>query len=247
MIFKSYSLLGCLYAGIDQTANVNFDFITAILPQLIGGLLGLFAVWIGVRAITKDLKLRGVDSICGFYAKLSVKLRRLQRDGHLDDAKNISSTNTVFLWMASNDTVRKNAESEETVKSHFTNDELSTFIETAKSIVEMFEKDDGQIPLSKNLRDRLIELYATLSDMIDKREHGRPFPRKSMNGISGDLLATSVDIKDKAKEVSILINDIICEIDIKTKRLLRTFWDSLEKNSRIDRGKHPIPTGKKYT
>jgi len=198
----------------------------AIVSDLLGvisGLLSVVLVVIGVRLI-RDLRLRSVDAICDFYAKLKVLLRDSRRWSRNFENDEVAPEYSVFIWLSEEDTKKTLV-----AKNKFTEDRYANFVESIREIDRLFKASDGQVPLSSKLYEDLEKLNAIVLCVLAKVDHKEQFPLNALNPKEGELLNDSAKIQAFAREFDSLIEGIIEEIDLKTKKLLGGLWKHLSK------------------
>ena len=211
--------------------------------KFFSSLIALFIILWGIKLVN-DLRLRGVDAICGFHAKLKVNLKILKKKSHIDcdisknDCDELIEYKTaaasVFLCLSTDKTNRDlRTEIDKLTKSvvvYYGENDLKKFMFYVLSTINLLKDSTGQIPLSKKMYDDLDTLSMTLLDIIENQERYTPLP-KDYTMPRGYLLDSHRDVVDKCKDFDTLIDDIIEEIDTKTERLLMPLWKRLSKEA----------------
>jgi len=224
--------------------------------KLLTSIVTLGLLIFGAKMIS-DLKLRGVDAICGFHARLKVGLKDLKRaackdkgivmEQNEDDSEDDSEDETGAAVERKDDTAAGSETEDEIAAASsafmhlssgnktisyltgkytncFSESEFQAFFECVKSINKFFLDTNGQVPLSKKMYDDLGRFNQIISDVIADKEQGKPFPKNPDSPEDGELLNTCADIKEKSDDFCNLIDSIIEEIDVGTKRLLKGLW-----------------------
>jgi len=231
----------CIYFTSDclqayQATRITLSDINEWL-RLFGTIVSIILLFLGVKLIN-DLRLRGIDAICGFHARLRANLIILKRASYLFDnsqfnvAKNDTNYNfdkiaslSAFMWLSIKKT-QENLKTEYT--DHFSPSQFEEFIRCAHSITALFEESNGQIPLSKEMHRNMNELYIVLLDIKSHKENSKPFPKNSIEkSYTTELLNNPKDIIERTMTFDKLIDDIVDDIDKKTERLLKKLWKKL--------------------
>ncbi|MDR0490937.1 MAG: hypothetical protein LBH28_06805 [Oscillospiraceae bacterium] len=174
-----------------------------------------------IRELKKELRLKGLDAVCGFHAQLASNLKTLKQHCAVygkeslksgSSPENDESHKTAFLWFADMNTrttlLARNDSFEET---HFT-----VVRKCAENTIRLFNSSDGQLPLSPNMLHKFRSLYSELERFVYYD------PCSPTNALSAGRI-----VVEHKKFISI-INAIIKEIDKKTPKMLKGFWDEID-------------------
>ena len=213
----AYLLLAAVHGACCSDEAVSLPGVAEFV-DLFDSIIGLFSSSIGLVAliigvkIINDLRMKGLDSACGFHARLSAQLKCLQTAVWVPGAEQKS----VLCYCAdvSARTDGKGGKIPEYVR----------FIDRVKRVNSLFEESAEQIPLSEKMFKSMDELQITLLDMIEADVNNLPLSFDA----NGAPVSGSVDVDAKTKEFVQNINDILDEIKGKMPKLLKELWEELD-------------------
>ena len=229
----------CGFAGLD--------FSTAVI-SFIAAVIGLIIVIKGV-ALINELRLRGLDSVCGFHAMLKANLLLLRSAAGIveesnnikceekisikaEDVETIEAGGSVFMWFACETPITEiKAKADEYKAPLFKEEDKKIFMSHAASTIELFKHSNGQIPLGKQLYDDLNELLITLIDISEAEKGNKSIALNPLAeaGHKGSLDTTS-SVYIKAEQFNLITKRILNEIDLLTIEMLKKLWKRYDKD-----------------
>ena len=144
--YISKAITGLCMAMTKCSYKEEIDFASSVIG-LISSIISFCILFVGAMIIN-ELRLRGVDAICGFHARLKANLKKLKKTASLSDGVDFSAEKSVFLYF-SQQYIREMLEKRNS--SYFVGDKDRLFIPLIESTIELFTKSDGQVPLSKKM------------------------------------------------------------------------------------------------
>ena len=263
MHYNVYSYM-CDICRVADVCTLNNDLTWLRTPtyimNLITAVIGVAIFMLGAVCI-KEIRLRGLDSVCGFHAQLKANLLILRasagitgepkKESHTtkpseyDFAKEASQS--VFMWFADDGTISQIKLTNILPMTCYDNADIDEFIEQAKSTLNLFKQSSGQIPLSSKMYEYLNELFVTLLSVVNSYEKKkRPmvlYPFKE--GIEIEYLDSASQVCQKAGDFNKLTYNIITETDGLTKSMLSNFWTRFERRKKYQRIKEKVFSGEK--
>lgn len=195
-----------------------FSNATTVL-QALSALISLILL-VGGVAVIKELRLRGFDTLFGFYAMLKIHLKLLLKDlcvpyieaGFDHNAFTICARKSVFFYLAERDIqngIIKEA-NDDGNQSVITRRKFVVFKKHVEAVIELLHESERQIPLSESIWKRMDEINTIMLE-VSYVHFERP-------------LNSPKDVEDKHKALVKAIYEIINELNELTPKNLNKFW-----------------------
>ena len=195
------------YGNALHIIERGVQIIRCILSNLVE-LSPIFLVILGVIAIN-EMHLRGLDAVCGFYARLKANLQTLEKCSYKGDFNKFEETKSIFAYIIGCD------------KSIFIDDDMVRFRESASRTITLFESSNGQVPLNKEMYKDIGDLILILNDIIFALAQNIKYTAHYQQ--PGENILQSNNILDEHKYFMDIIGNITSDIDRCSEKMFGGF------------------------